>query len=81
MTRDERQQFNRLWAQIENCITNIDPNFDLKLYNKTDNDIGRIQDLVDVLNVYIKYLMLDNEAYERERNTLTKMLMEQSDGQ
>lgn len=79
MKRAEVEKFEHLWISVENCITLIDPHVDLAYKRLYKDNIDDAQDLVNLLTVYIKYLMLDNEAYRRERDTLTKMLMEQSD--
>ncbi|MHA1883071.1 MAG: hypothetical protein ACTSUO_08505 [Candidatus Thorarchaeota archaeon] len=78
MTRAERKQVKQVWAELENIITVIDPQMNLRQYLKPEEldreDLNGIDTLISIIRVYVKYLKLEIESLKREETFLMMML-------
>ena len=79
MTAKEKKQVKEIWAELENVISVMDPNFNLKNYNLGQLDRERfvgLKDLITVLRVQIKSLLHDVESTHREKDILMGLIVE-----
>ncbi len=82
MTAEEKQQAKEIWAELENVVTSMDPNLNLKNYNlglSNREGLPGIKDVIDLLRIQTKLLLHDVESTRREKQTLLKIIVEAED--
>jgi len=83
MTKVEKEQVKRVWAELENIVTIVDPQINLRQYFKSEEldreDLKGISTLISMIRIYVKYLKLETESLKREEVFLMKILAGEED--
>ena len=80
MTKQERKEFEEAWAEIENIITVIDPQFHPSSQFKRPKKVGprELKFLLQFLRIQVKLLLHDNESMRREQESLKNIIVKDS---
>jgi len=74
MTQEERKMLQQVRFCVEEILTLLNP--EIKMNSKSLKELTHqnLLEMLDYLRVYMKYIMLDLEATQRERDYLLKTL-------
>lgn len=81
MTNQERKEFEEAWLEVENIITNIDPQFHPASQFKRPTKAGpaELKLMLGFLRIMVKLLLHDNESRVREQESLKVLIERQRD--